>query len=69
MLDERNDHPDEESPLLQSARDNEQKITALPKVQISILLLLQLVEPICALCIIPFINQASAKKMCSELFF
>lgn len=52
---------DEESPLLQStagrARDEEQQITPLPKVQLGVLLLLQLVEPICAFCIIPFLNQ------------
>jgi hypothetical protein len=56
-----NDHVlDEESPLLHSSagdHDNEQKITPLPKVQLGVLLLLQLVEPICAFCIIPFLNQ------------
>lgn len=62
MSNERNDHMDEESPLLQSASDEEQKVTPLPKAQLSILLLIQLIEPLCAMCILPFLNQVREKN-------
>ena len=51
---------DEETPLLFSADDHEESdkvITPLPKLQIGILLLVQVAEPICSQCIYPFINQ------------
>ncbi|KAL6298395.1 MFS general substrate transporter [Sparassis latifolia] len=53
--------PDEETALLSQSRVEgkvpEQAVTPLPKLQIFILLLLQLAEPITSQCIYPFINQ------------
>ena len=51
----------EETPLLSTVvvhKDSEEVITPLPKLQIAILLLVQLAEPICSQCIYPFIPQA-----------
>ena len=54
---------DEETPLLPSAgertvrKESDEVITPLPKLQIAILLLVRLVEPICSQCIYPFIFQ------------
>ncbi|KAF9652374.1 MFS general substrate transporter [Thelephora ganbajun] len=56
---------DEETPLLLSVEDpaaiareeSNEYITPLPKLQIGILLLVQLAEPICSQCIYPFVNQ------------
>lgn len=55
----------EETPLLYSADDptvvvhkeSDEVITPLPKLQIAILLLVQLAEPICSQCIYPFTPQ------------
>jgi hypothetical protein len=55
---------DEESPLLLSEHESynrgaygEQKFTPLPKVQMSVISLLLLAEPMCTTCISPFINH------------
>src|SRR5579872_3869764 len=56
---------DEETPLLHSGgdsvvnarKDPNEIITPLPKLQIAILLLAQLTEPICSQCIYPFTPQ------------
>ena len=56
---------DEETPLLLSGEDSvvttreesNQATTPLPRLQIGILLLISLTEPICSICIYPFINQ------------
>ena len=60
----RNGEPDEETALLSDAgckrpRDRPAlpPVTPLPKLQIGILLVLQLAEPITSQCIYPFINQ------------
>ena len=55
----------EETPLLYSADDptvvvhkeSDYAITPLPKLQIAILLFIQLAEPICSQCIYPFAPQ------------
>ncbi|CCM04325.1 uncharacterized protein FIBRA_06496 [Fibroporia radiculosa] len=57
---QRDDSPDEETALLsgsKTTRKEARPITPLPKLQIGILLLLQLAEPISSQCIYPFINQ------------
>lgn len=48
---------DDTQPLLPAKGNKETKITPLPKLQITILLLSQLAEPITSQCIYPFINQ------------
>ena len=56
---------DEETPLLFAAEDpvviigdeSDEVATPLPKLQIGVLLLVMLSEPICSQCIYPFINQ------------
>lgn len=54
---------DEEAPLLPPAEDpaviarEESAVTPLPRLQIGILLLVLLSEPVCSQCIYPFINQ------------
>ncbi|KAI0926214.1 hypothetical protein AcW1_008437 [Taiwanofungus camphoratus] len=59
----RDDIPDEETALLSGQKDARKAapappaITPLPKLQLGILLLLQLAEPITSQCIYPFINQ------------
>lgn len=62
---------DEETPLLLSAEDpivtvitheeSNEVVTPLPKLQIGILLLALLAEPICSQCIYPFINQVTRR--------
>ncbi|PCH42368.1 MFS general substrate transporter [Wolfiporia cocos MD-104 SS10] len=54
---ERSESPDEETALLSGAKGEPKRITPLPYLQIYILLLLQLAEPITSQCIYPFINQ------------
>jgi hypothetical protein len=52
--------PSEEDPLLpqvQEAQPPDKQTTPLPKLQLSVLLLLQLAEPISSFIIFPFINQ------------
>ena len=60
-----NDCPTEDTPLLRadSAHDTKRPVpvTPLPKLQISILFVLLLVEPIFSQCIYPFINQVRPK--------
>jgi len=54
---------DERTPLLEAASDDAskqlqlQKRTPLPKLQIGIVLLLQICEPICSQSIYPYINE------------
>lgn len=48
---------DEQTPLLPSSGEKKERITPLPKVQLGVLMLLQLAEPITSQCIYPFINQ------------
>jgi hypothetical protein len=48
---------DEETALLGKDGPKEQPVTPLPKVQIGILMLTQLAEPISATCILPFLKQ------------
>ncbi|KIJ68064.1 hypothetical protein HYDPIDRAFT_25510 [Hydnomerulius pinastri MD-312] len=49
---------DEQAPLLSGERRiDAKKPTPLPKIQISVLMLAVLVEPIASNCIYPFINQ------------
>lgn len=62
MARTRNGAPDEETALLSKPKQSREPkpVTPLPKLQIAILLLLQLAEPITSQCIYPFINQASA---------
>ncbi|KAH9945434.1 MFS general substrate transporter [Epithele typhae] len=55
--DGRHDASDEETPLLSPERKGLKAPTPLPRMQIFILLLMQLAEPITANCIYPFINQ------------
>ena len=54
---------DEETPLLSSAADTrkepDETAAPLPKLQIGVLLLVLLSEPICSQCIYPFINQVT----------
>lgn len=59
-----NDIVDEHSTLLPQPI---KKPTPLPKVQISVLLLLQLAEPITSQCILPFITQVSDADNRNEL--
>ncbi|EGN99358.1 hypothetical protein SERLA73DRAFT_108813 [Serpula lacrymans var. lacrymans S7.3] len=57
FTDTQNNHiVDEDAPLLQGKRHRKQR-TPLPKLQIGILLLLQLAEPLASQSIYPFINQ------------
>ena len=63
---------DEETPLLFSAEDPTEEsdkvtITPLPKLQIGILLLVLLAEPICSQCIYPFVNQVTHYSDCTPL--
>ena len=56
--------PDEETALLASPERKVSKApTPLPRLQIFILLLMQLAEPITSNCIYPFINQVSLLVM------
>ncbi|KAF9815816.1 hypothetical protein IEO21_04328 [Rhodonia placenta] len=59
MARTRNGAPDEETALLSKPKQSREPkpVTPLPKLQIAILLLLQLAEPITSQCIYPFINQ------------
>lgn len=54
---------DDQTPLLTAASDRNdfKKPTPLPKVQICVLLLSILVEPIASQCIYPFVNQVSPR--------
>lgn len=57
--------PDEETALLASPERKVLKApTPLPRLQIFILLLMQLAEPITSNCIYPFINQVSLLIIC-----
>lgn len=47
---------DEETPLLEQKR-HQKSPTPLPKLQIGIVLLLQLCEPLCSMSIYPYINE------------
>ena len=67
---------DEETPLLFSAGDptattseesDKVTITPLPKLQIGILLLVLLAEPMCSQCIYPFVNQVTHYSDCTPL--
>ena len=50
--------PSEEDPLLPRVQEvEEQKVTPLPKLQLTILLLIQIAEPVSSQVIYPFINQ------------
>ena len=49
---------DEETPLLK--KSDEVKKTPLPKLQIGIVLLLQVAEPVCSQSIYPYINEVRA---------
>ena len=61
----------EETPLLHSANDptvvvhkeSDGVVTPLPKLQIAILLLVQLAEPICSQCIYPFTPQVIRRSV------
>jgi hypothetical protein len=46
-----------EDPTLTADKESGEVATPLPKLQIAILLLIQLAEPICSQCIYPFANQ------------
>ncbi|TCD61847.1 hypothetical protein EIP91_007837 [Steccherinum ochraceum] len=48
---------DEQTPLLPPSGEKKERVTPLPMVQLSTLMLLQLAEPITSQCIYPFINQ------------
>lgn len=52
---------DERSPLIPGEQISAQKPTPLPWLQLTILLFLQLAEPITSHCILPFINQVRFK--------
>jgi len=52
-------HVDEESPLLTNRNVKTRKATPLPKVQILVVLLLQICEPLTSQSIYPYINQVS----------
>ena len=61
---------DEETPLLTNDHDNNVQVlrkretpTPLPKIQISILMLLQLCEPILSQSIYPYINQVCSSDL------
>ncbi|KAH9481793.1 Major facilitator-type transporter psiT2 [Psilocybe cubensis] len=54
-------HDDERTPLLNEQRSAKQKRTPLPKLQIGIVLLLQICEPICSQSIYPYINELVSK--------
>lgn len=51
---------DEQTPLLPPSGEKKERVTPLPMVQLSTLMLLQLAEPITSQCIYPFINQVRA---------
>ncbi|PPQ80156.1 hypothetical protein CVT25_001449 [Psilocybe cyanescens] len=62
LMDGINDiHDDERTPLLNEQRVSKQKRTPLPKLQIGIVLLLQICEPICSQSIYPYINELVSK--------
>ena len=65
------DSPAEDTPLLQTENTIDTKrvvpVTPLPRVQISILFVLLLVEPIFSQCIYPFINQVGLRHMFENL--
>jgi hypothetical protein len=50
-------HRNEEEPLLHDSRDVPKRPTPLPKIQIMVLLLTSLIEPVAAQSIMPYINQ------------
>ena len=52
--------PDEETPLLNSNPQKQRLPTPLPKLQIAIVLLLQVCEPLTSQSIYPYINQVSS---------
>ncbi|KAF9230340.1 major facilitator superfamily domain-containing protein, partial [Melanogaster broomeanus] len=54
---------DESVPLLPAPLDVTKAPTPLPKLQITIVLLVSLMEPVAAQCILPFINEASVEWM------
>ncbi|KAA1467086.1 MFS general substrate transporter [Dentipellis sp. KUC8613] len=57
---ERSERPDEETPLLpsrSSSREAARTRTPLPKLQLSLLIFLQMADPITSQCIFPFVNQ------------
>ena len=61
---------DETQPLLLHSEESDaKKVTPLPKLQMSILLLFLLAEPMTSNCIYPFINQVClpATKVCRPL--
>ena len=51
--------PDEETPLLNTDPQNQRLPTPLPKLQIAIVLLLQVCEPLTSQSIYPYINKVS----------
>ena len=51
---------DEETPLLNGNRQKQRSPTPLPKLQIAIVLLLQVCEPLTSQSIYPYINQAGS---------
>lgn len=55
---------DEHTALLLAIDKVEKPTTPLPKLQIAILLLLLLAEPMTSQCILPFINQVRDHKQC-----
>ena len=57
--------PDEETPLLQSAYHGKKKSTPLPWFQFSLTLFLQLVEPLTAQVIYPFMPEVRILLCCS----
>ena len=65
MQDDSFQQPDEETALLASPERKALKTpTPLPCLQIFILLLMQLAEPITSQCIYPFINQVCLTTSC-----
>ena len=52
--------PDEETPLLNTNLQKQRSPTRLPKLQIAIVLLLQVCEPLTSQSIYPYINQVSS---------
>ena len=65
--DGRRQLPDEETALL-AERKTLKTPTPLPRLQIFILLLMQLAEPITSNCIYPFINQVSVMLWWSHMY-
>ena len=67
--DVRCQQPDEETALLASPERKALKAPSpLPRLQIFILLLMQLAEPITSNCIYPFINQVSVMLWWSHMY-